>query len=267
MIMKKHVFAALAACSLFGVGGSAGAAVIAYEGFDMAAGANALPGASGATSTGFSGPWSATPNNNVVSPGLVNGPLVVVGNRAETDDNGFGDGSVRNLSAVLNAAGGEFWVSVILKSSNPGSGFYGLTLISATAGNNNGAIAVGQAFGGRNYQMWGDNITNANATVSAVGTGTQAFLALRVDLASNSGTMYVNPTGLGAGLAPASADFSAAFTYNSTSIKAIGLRGNTGGQFDEIRLGTTWADVSPVPEPSSVMVLAGAGMLGLRRRR
>jgi MYXO-CTERM domain-containing protein len=36
---------------------------------------------------------------------------------------------------------------------------------------------------------------------------------------------------------------------------------------DEIRVGTTWADVTPVPEPVGLAGVAGLGMLALRRRR
>jgi hypothetical protein len=99
------------------------------------------------------------------------------------------------------------------------------------------------------------------------------MLVVELNLNSNSGTFYVNPTGLSTGLAPSGAVYSNTFTYNTiTSITGLGLRGNDSSNFDEIRIGTSWADVSPtaIPEPSACAALAGAAILGFistRRRR
>jgi hypothetical protein len=45
--------------------------------------------------------------------------------------------------------------------------------------------------------------------------------------------------------------------------------GNTASRFDEFRMGDTWVDVSPVPEPSTVglLALATVGVAAVRRRR
>ena len=50
-----------------------------------------------------------------------------------------------------------------------------------------------------------------------------------------------------------------------------GANGSPAGTMDELRIGTDWASVTPVPEPSTyaMLALAGAGFAGyvIRRRR
>jgi hypothetical protein len=246
----------------------ASASLIAYEGFDLASGEDALASGAGSTSTGFAGNWSASPANDVVASSLSYGLLQTAGGAAVTDANGFDTGSLRSLTAGQS---GTIWVSVLFQSTLSPSGFAGLTL--RTAGNDNGALALGHQFGGSFAGMWGDSLTNASSNASTVSASGMNFLVAELNLAAGTGTFYVNPTGLGTGAAPAGAAYSTSVTFTSgLTVTGIGLRGNTVATFDEIRLGTSWADVSPsaVPEPSSYAAIAGAALLGFavwRRRR
>ena len=87
-------------------------------------------------------------------------------------------------------------------------------------------------------------------------------------------SLWINPSSatFGAGSAPA-ADGSTAGTYSATAsndhsdslIIGAGIAAGADPNqtlIDEIRVGTTWADVTAVPEPST-LVLAGFGVLGL----
>ena len=95
-------------------------------------------------------------------------------------------------------------------------------------------------------------------------------------------TFYLNPdvNSLGAGSAPSSAQFSQTLgdldpptdeqpTFVVEELEIDALAGDA--IIDEIRIGDTWADVSPVPEPSAAAFLAGFGALGaaiaFRRKR
>ena len=239
---------------------SSRASLIAYEGFDYTAAEDGLPGQNGGT--GFSGAWSASPNNDIQSPGLTWGSLQVSGNYAFTDDNSFGPGSLRFLSTNQT---GVVWVGGIVQSGNQGNGFMGLNLLNL-GGNDQGAIALGQLYNGSKYAIYGESgVTQVSSTVDS---GTLAFVAIQADLSAGTGTFYINPTGLGSGSAPTGSDYSSAFTFNAFTMSGIGLRGNANSSFDEIRVGTTWADISPVPEPSTVALTAlGVGALLLHRRR
>jgi PEP-CTERM motif len=240
------------------------AALIAYEGFDYTAGANALSGKNGGT--GWSGAWSAV-DNNIVSPGLSYSTLQTSGNYAVTDANGFGDGSVRLFSS---AQSGTIWFSGLVQSNNSGSGFVGLNLIDSS--NNNGALGFGQRFNQANLDLYGDRTNGAQQQSSGISSSSLSFVAAEINLSAGTVTWYVNPTGLGSGSAPTGSSFTGSTTFSSFTAIGVGLRGNTSANFDEIRIGTTWQDVSPtaVPEPSTYASIAGAGILGfalLRRRR
>lgn len=241
------------------------AALIAYEGFDSTVGEDALASSAGATSLGFSGNWSASPANDVIV-GLTYGTLQTVGGAAQIDDNSFGAGSLRSFSASQS---GTIWVSVVFQSSLTPSGFAGLTLVES--GNDNGALALGHAFGASQVGMWGEKITAFSTTVSASNVN---FLVAELNLSAGTGTFYVNPTGLGSGSAPLSADATTSISFSAFTTVGIGLRGNSSASFDEVRVGTTWADVSPtasaIPEPSAYSAVLGAVFLGFavsRRRK
>jgi len=94
---------------------------------------------------------------------------------------------------------------------------------------------------------------------------------MSVDLATNLVNLYIDPTGLGSGLAPSSAISSTWDGPGSiSSITGLISVGPDSGSFawDEVRVGDTWADVSPIPEPSTYALLGlGLGALFFLRRR
>lgn len=113
----------------------------------------------------------------------------------------------------------------------------------------------------------------ASAAFSAA-TGTTYFVAFTYDTTGVAPTtFYLNPTGLGAGAAPTGSLQMASFTGTNWN-----MGGGMGGfnlyaanglfTLDNVRVGTTWADVSPIPEPSTYALLAlGLGALVFLRRR
>ena len=53
----------------------------------------------------------------------------------------------------------------------------------------------------------------------------------------------------------------------SCSMYLLGNEARANYRLDEVRVGTTWADVTPAPEPASLALLACGAVLGVRRRR
>jgi hypothetical protein len=86
-------------------------------------------------------------------------------------------------------------------------------------------------------------------------------------------SLWVNPSGLGVAepLVP-DATLSLAGLGDAATFESFmfTLRNSGGGgtyHLDELRIGETWADVTPVPEPSSIALLSLAALLGAVRRR
>jgi len=112
-------------------------------------------------------------------------------------------------------------------------------------------------------------------TPFAPALNTTYFLAFTYDTTGTAPTsFFVNPTGLGSGSAPSGSAASASFLGQNwdfpEGVNQLSFYAANGlFTMDNIRLGTTWADVSPIPEPSIVALLGlGAlGLLAMRRRR
>jgi hypothetical protein len=85
--------------------------------------------------------------------------------------------------------------------------------------------------------------------------------------------MYLDPdvASLGTGTAPTGGltttystalnfDFNQIVLGNFSQVSSVAF-------FDEIRIGTTWAAVSPVPEPAGLLLAGAAGLAAVRRVR
>lgn len=96
---------------------------------------------------------------------------------------------------------------------------------------------VGDATVGDNFYLWIDPDPNVEPTI---GTADVTIL----DAPDASDLAYTRP-----------------FIGNESDSRPFGVL-----EFDDFRIGTTYADMSAVPEPS-VSLLGGLGLLGLLRRR
>jgi hypothetical protein len=225
---------------------TARATLLAYDGFDYPAGQD-LAGQSG----GFG--WDSIWGNNggaftvVSSPGLSYPGLGSLGNAAAT---------APNQGAT---AGDSVTTYPRVASSNiygiPGSTVYYSFLLQPDAdfGNYGGInIGGGELFIGRsgNQSTYGieDATTVAPGSVP-VRQGVPALLVLRADFGltgTDTFRLYSDPTL--PGLEPALDD--ATLTLNSTTQSNLLYLNNIGGYTtDELRIGTTYADVTAVPEP------------------
>jgi hypothetical protein len=137
-----------------------------------------------------------------------------------------------------------------------------------------------QASGG-GYQIGLANRSNSTATYDSTvfATGTTVFVVGSYEFVSGTANdvskLWINPASATFDdLAIPSATLTATGGTDMTSINSFLIRGATGspaGTFDELRIGTTWASVTPaaIPEPSTYAALLGALALAgvvLRRR-
>ncbi len=242
---------------------SLSAALSVYEPFNYTA-ATTLATQNGGT--GFSGAWSAATGTSTVSaPGLAYSGLTVVGNRATTT--AAATTQTRSLSASLGGSTGTTYFSFLLRpdaattAANAEFGFIG----SASS------VFVGKAASGNTSNYLLDTTSGSGGTQVASSTafanGTAVLMVLRADFSgagNDTFKLYINP---GNSIEPGTPDATQA-SFNVGTVSAIQFTGNLGFSFDELKIGSSYADV--VPEPSTYAAcIAVAGIVGMtwRRRR
>ena len=190
--MKLYLRGWVAVCVLSAL--SAPASMVVYEGFDIPAGGDALSGASGATSSGWTSNWSDV--NNAVVAGSLNytsggQALPTVGGAAQLDV--AHGGSFRSFTPAYTTATGTYWISFLAKVPSDSSSYAGLSLY------NNpynelvflGELSANSSWGARTY---GTGSTYGDTALAVTNT---AFYVVRVDF-NISGTLddvrvWINP--------------------------------------------------------------------------
>jgi hypothetical protein len=271
----KQVRLAAAVCLMAAVlSGSRNApgALLAYEPFDYSPAGADLNGRNGGF--GFSGPWtpggfnaSVNDNFDIASGSLSFQQLLTGGNRVTSLPTNAIAGLTRNLATPLGTAGETKYVSVLLRPEGQVgvgafNGFFGLTLESPTEPE----IYIGKPGSGvlDRYVVenrGGEGQVPSNVTPTANQT---ALLVLKAQFTATNDlfTLYVNPT-------PGAAEPSSGLLKNDANLGVVnGLTIYSTGAFsiDEIRLGDTFADVTPVPEPGAVTATCVLSCLLLGRR-
>jgi len=285
--MKKAF--ALLLCSIATTIVPASAQLLVYEGFNYPAAVDGLNGQNGGT--GFLGAWTANAGSPDISLGSMTytdsggRTLLTSGNRAYMDATNPGSVTAGTNSISFRT----FDLSSVLETTLYFS-FLGEQLTGDARATNfafftatNEVVSVGH---GTNTPAGGPFTWGAftagngnNGAYSTVSIFDSAFLVLRIDLNVNGINdrvrLYVNPS-LDAEPAAANVDFSdrnvvAAFT-ELTRIRPFS--GNSNGtllaaqaDYDELRIGKGYADVTPVPEPTSAALAAGGFLLLAARRR
>jgi hypothetical protein len=297
---KPQSLLVLGACVVFtaGLTPDASAALIAYEPFDYTVGAS-IDGLSGGT--GFSSAWggynaSTLPaGSSVIQAGSLSlGGVPASGNSVLlTGQNGTAQ-FARSFANVAGTDGTTLWFSFLGQrvgglQEPPASGTnvfprgvnVGLFDTEATANASSAErIAIGNSSNATENE-W--SIINEGSGSARVGAGltfdTLAWAVVRIDFHGDATVaddiyLWLNPDpGAEPSTGSAAASSIGAFDYSNVDILRpfIGdsSSGRPAGQLlvDEIRLGTLYADMSVVPEPSTVGLAALGGVAMLLRSR
>jgi hypothetical protein len=256
---------------------SANATLLFSEGFNYTSG-SALSG---------NGPWTSgsAPPLQIGTGNLTYPSLPDLGGNDLVDTSGAASSGAANFNASPITSGTIYYSFVLQPTALPTANSY-LTDILNTGATPNGSgdplsVYVGQQTAGSTYKIGirhsgvGTGATFAPSNAGFTLNSVNFFVVAYTFGSGGSESLWVNPT-LGAGSAPAADVTIAAGGTEATGLQEIGFKANsatTAGNwnFDTLRVGDTWADVTPaVPEPSSIL-LAGAGvglmLMMIRRRR
>ena len=305
-MLRRSITAVLAACAgVLAVSLPVRATLLVHEDFNYTAGANGLNSQNGGT--GYGGGYTSNNNADVVAGSLSytdanSNQLVTSGNRAFMDSTTVGnpDGTAvsiapnRNLNtAPFAALTGPLYVSFVGQQTAGDLRDVTVSLFAATNGTYGTAERLSIGHGNPSTSAHTDGDAHWGAYATAVGqqgaysnvlATNLSLIVVRVDLNVNGALdqfrVYVNPL-LGTEPVTASAE-SAAFDFltgfneiNRVRMRAGGSSNSTTGlnlgasqlEVDEIRIGTTYADVTPiVPEPSAAVLLGVLAIPCLSRR-
>ncbi len=248
--------------------------------------------------TGLTGNWLGDSRPDVVTSTLSYGSLQTTGNEVRADGSWFANRVAIDMTNTaytdMLADGGEMWFSMIYRQES-GSGRFYFTIGDGTVANNGNLSDPGQAIGfgstgTRVYAgLWetfdwgatnlggpaftsvdvsGDSLVNSNdggVIASATTYLIVGHAQWGADGAANDiVTLYMPDTDMNIGTAVArsegvldQSDFSLINTNHGNGVVS---------RWDEIRIGDSYASVTPVPEPSAAL-LSGLGVMMLLRRR
>lgn len=254
---------------------SAPARIIIQEQFDYAAGSlNSQNGGQG-----FSAAWQATSNLQITSPGLTYGALETSGNAITA----LHSGSMKRLfdNTGLTGDGATYWFSMLFAS--PGANVGHAPIVPGFFSNATGPYAQHSGFTVNfnpttQTSLFMDVRIGGSILAETTIPGTDYYSSSQLVLGRITFSDTVNQDRLEVWLNP--------LLNNTPGTPLLNVTGNwldpgTNNSFylnkyndpdrgiDEIRLGTTIADVLPIPEPSTyaLLLMTAAGVLWMTRGR
>lgn len=244
----------------------ASGATIFYEPFDDISGWTSVPA------------WGVETGSLSYNNG---GPLITSGNSARKVAGSSGDFLRRELTLPI-ADGNTYWVAMLLKvtaapSANrefgfrqTGNGPNRLFLNWDPSPGTGGVLFLGTRDAGGDPAD-GNATTNTNPTLTL---GVTNLILFRIDAKPGNDDVWVwlNPAIGGAAPSVSTAFGSSIGIDNVATAANLGhffIGGSNSADFvvDELRIGTTFESVTPVPEPRTLAALPLVGLLAMRRRR
>ena len=248
------------------------AELLAYDGFAYEPVGTDVRGQNGGF--GFAGAWRAggfnaglNANYDVGDGSLELSELLASGNRLVTGSVSSIAGLTRDLAEPMGTAGTTRYLSYLLRpegrlGQGAFNGFFGVLLEQA----GEPEIFAGKPGGGQlnRYVLEnrGGSAQVATDTITAIDN--TALIVLKSEFTNGTDTfsLFVNPT---SGVSePENAD--AVRTASLGEVQGLTIYSTGAFSLDELRLGETFADVVPVPEPSASLLLFIGCLLSLRFR-
>lgn len=266
MRQKTFLHRTLATVALASFASSAMAALILYEGFDYSGGLSAQAGGSG----DWTGSWVSNDAQVAFTSGLSFQNLIVEGSAIHRHPSHANNATLRRTfdTASFMADQSSLWFSVLFSrpsgaTSDNNVRFFGADSTVWQGGY--GARVLGNTVVAESWDSTLEGAARALRGVEVAFLPDEANLLVgRIDFsdAGDTVSIWVNPA-IGEAISDPGIAHSivSGITRSNTQYgNAVGLRfGNSGtGVFDEIRLGTSYQAVVPVPEPA-----AFAGVLGV----
>ena len=255
---------------------TARANLLSYEPFGYTNIGGDVQGSSGAGSFGFASPWvaggfnaSLSNNYDIAAGSLSFANLLTSGNRATSGAVNSIAGLTRDFSTPLGDLGVTRYYSFLLRPEGnliePAfNGFFGVTLESP----DEPELYTGKpgADDILHYVLEDRGGALQHPSPIPVVIGQTALLVVKAQFLEQNDrfTLYVNP--LPGGPEPLVGTIK--FDSNLSTVSGFTIYSTGAFSIDELRLGETFADVTPaVPEPGTSVVVLGVATLGLMRRR
>lgn len=278
-IKNSLLLAAVAATGTACVGlPAAHAGLLAYEPFNYAVGSSLAGQTPASPGGGFTGAWAVPGGTATMQSGSLvasssyggystSAPsLATTGNSVAITGAGPNTANINLASPITATAAAPIWYSFLLDptqqwsvltlaASNVSFGSFNGTWGIGIIGSSVGQVTGGTATAGTSYLMV---LEDQGPTT----TGGKDTLSLWVD--PNPGATAPSELNVANG-PPILTD------PNLTvgSVTQLQLATGQSGVFDELRIGTSYADVTPVPEPATLGLFAigGLGLIALRHRK
>ncbi len=271
----RSIVSGLAAFSVAGLlATSTQAALLAYEGFDYTPAGTVLENGTlnGGTGWALGSGWegAAVSRFKVAATGLTYtglAPAPIGGSATQVSNDKPGarrvlasaqtSGTVY-MSTLMNIGWGYGGMIGLAQGANPGGSFAGFGLVASDDGTRTPCVTNGAGF----------TSTPSSVVTGGSVTAGQRFLVAKIDLDAQTIKVFadVTPGDPEPASATATTSFSGYDTAQGLTTVVMYSYNRFQGNIDEIRLGNTYADVTAVPEPTSIALL-GLGSLGLAYRR